>query len=231
MNIEVFNKEGVSSLLMINMDETPIYFDMQRNYTYHWRGDKTVSLARTNGFKKRVTVCLTILSDGRKLPPLIIFKRKQPPANPLSKQVQVAAQVNGWITETIMKDWVNNIYKKMKLPLKTVKLLLLDHCSAHIKDSVKTLIQEEGHLDFIPPGTTSLIQPLDLMINKSFKENLKTDYCQWLEKEGLKDKNKTARGYYKAPSYSKIIRMVNDSWKLISPELIEQSFKYSGNNY
>ena len=31
MDIEVFNKEGVKSLLMINIDETPIYFDMQED--------------------------------------------------------------------------------------------------------------------------------------------------------------------------------------------------------
>ena len=116
MNVEVFNKEGVKSLVMVNMDETPIYFDMQRNKTYHWRGDKSVSIIRTNGYKKRVTVCLVISSDGRKLPPVIIFKRKKTPANPLSKHIVVAAQTNGWITKSLMKDWIKDIWNKMNFP-------------------------------------------------------------------------------------------------------------------
>ena len=131
-------------------------------------------------------MCLAISSDGRKLPPMIIFKRKNPPTNLLSKHVVVEAQTNAWITEGLMKNRLEKIWKKINLPPNIVKLLLLDHCSSHLKDSVAKTVKENGDIDFIPPGTTSLLQPLDLMINKPFKENLKALFAKWLKEKGNK---------------------------------------------
>ena len=117
----------------------------------------------------------------------------------------------------------------MNLPSNIVKLLLLDHCSAHLKDSVMKAVRENGHIDFIPPGSTSLLQPLDLMINKPFKDYLRDIYGKWLEEKGTKDNNKTKKGYFKPPKYTEIIKWVHEAWGKISPELIKDSFKYAGN--
>jgi len=68
---------------------------MRRNATYHFKGDKTVPLIRNNGNRKRVTVCLAITSDGRKLPPFLIFKKGSTPLNPYFKNVLVASNING----------------------------------------------------------------------------------------------------------------------------------------
>lgn len=64
MNIEMFKKEGARLLVLENMDETPIYCDLMRNGTYYSKGDRSVPIIRTNGLRKRVTVCLRIMSDG-----------------------------------------------------------------------------------------------------------------------------------------------------------------------
>ena len=58
------------------MDETPIFLNIQKTKTIVKRGSKQV-IVKTQGQEKcRVTVILTILADGDKLPPLIIFKAK-----------------------------------------------------------------------------------------------------------------------------------------------------------
>ena len=57
-----------------NMDETPVYFDMPSSRSLDARGVKTVKCKTTDHEKLRFTVVLTIMSDGKKLPPMIIFK-------------------------------------------------------------------------------------------------------------------------------------------------------------
>jgi len=61
---------------MANANETAIYLDMPPNYTLKKIGVKEV-LLKTTGCEK---LCLTVMSvataDGRKLPPLLILKRK-----------------------------------------------------------------------------------------------------------------------------------------------------------
>jgi hypothetical protein len=61
-----------------NADETAMYLDMPPNYTEQ-KGVKEV-LLKTSGCKKlRLSVMLAATADGRKLPPLLILKRKTLP--------------------------------------------------------------------------------------------------------------------------------------------------------
>jgi len=64
---------------MANADETAIYLDMPPNYTLEKKGVKEVHLKTTGCEKLRLTVMLAATADGRKLPPLIILKRKTLP--------------------------------------------------------------------------------------------------------------------------------------------------------
>ena len=57
---------------------------------------------------------LAITGDGRKLPPFLIFKRKTNPKTPKSEKlfpgdVIVRNQEKGWMTETLMFDWLRNV--------------------------------------------------------------------------------------------------------------------------
>jgi len=86
-------------------DETAIYLDMPPNYTLEKKGVKKV-LLKTSGCKKlRLTVMLTATADGRKLPPLLILKRKTlPKSEAFPKNIIVRAQEKGWITEELMLE-------------------------------------------------------------------------------------------------------------------------------
>ena len=57
-----------------NVDETPIQFDMTYNTTFSKIGEKSVKVLTFGGERVRVSLILSILADGEKLPPLIIFK-------------------------------------------------------------------------------------------------------------------------------------------------------------
>ena len=59
-----------------NLDETPIFFEMYNNYTVSKIGEKTVKVKNFGYEKDRISVVLCITSNGKKLPPLIVFKGK-----------------------------------------------------------------------------------------------------------------------------------------------------------
>ena len=59
---------------IINMDETPMYFDMGSGITYDTQGSKDVLSKNTGYDKLRFTVVLSITAEGGKLDPMIIFK-------------------------------------------------------------------------------------------------------------------------------------------------------------
>jgi hypothetical protein len=75
-----------------NADKTAIYLDMLPNYTEK-KGVKEVLLKTTGCEKLRLTEMLSTTADGRKLPPLLILKRKTLPKLGLfPKDVIVRAQ-------------------------------------------------------------------------------------------------------------------------------------------
>ena len=53
--------------LIVNMDETPIFFDMQKAYTVHRKGTREVSIRGTKGGKKRVTFVVSCAASGKML--------------------------------------------------------------------------------------------------------------------------------------------------------------------
>ena len=87
---------------ILNMDETPVWFDMAGNFTIDHRGEKTIQIRGTGNEKNRFTVVLTVAAgkncstiffsfcftnpiictiDGTKFPPICIFKGKRLPRN------------------------------------------------------------------------------------------------------------------------------------------------------
>ena len=81
---------------MANADETAIYLDMPPNYTLKKKGVKEVLLKTTGCEKLRLTVMPAPTADGRKLPLVLILKRKTlPKSEAFPKDVTVRAQEKG----------------------------------------------------------------------------------------------------------------------------------------
>lgn len=93
-------------LLFGNFDETSIQFDMAGGCTYDFHGVKQIFIQTTTGVKMRVTVLMTILSDGTVLRPLFVFKSKKATSEDLRKKYAkdclLFSNAKGWITEDIL---------------------------------------------------------------------------------------------------------------------------------
>ena len=64
---------------MANADETAIHLDMPPNYTLEKKGVNEILLKTPGCGKFRQTVMLAATVDGRKLPSLLILKKKALP--------------------------------------------------------------------------------------------------------------------------------------------------------
>jgi len=60
-------------------------------------------------------------------------------------------------------------------------MLVLDAFKGHVTDSVKDQVHKmKTELIVIPGGMTSMLQPMDVSINKPFKDRLRQQYLTWI---------------------------------------------------
>lgn len=227
---------GINSSIIGNMDETPIFFNMPISKTIIKKGAKQV-IIRTQGQEKlRVSVILSILADGDKLPPLIIFKAKDKGTvyKHLNEEPEVKSgkcfiecNSNAWATEEIIDRWFTKIWLKYlksdDLFYDNLGYLILDKATSHVTDNIIAKYKNDNNfLTFIPSGLTRYLQPLDVVINKPFKEALKKLYVEYcIENEAENS----------PVSRKKILEMITKVWwdeNIITKEMIYKSFRVTG---
>ena len=209
--------------LIGNVDQTPLTFDMPANSTVDSKGTKSVSIMTTGHEKDRFTVMLACLGDGTKLPPYVVFKQKTLPKDlVLPRGIHVRAQAKGWMDESLVKDWLNSVWSKVGGLLRKRNFLVWDSFRAHLSDNVKRVLKNSRtDVAVIPGGMTSLLQPLDVGVNKPFKDNLRQYWNKW-----MLDGNHTftPAGRIRKPDLRQICQWILESWNAISPDTIKRSF-------
>ena len=87
-------------------------------------------------------------------------------------------------------DYLNN--EKNNNGFGTPMLMVYDSFRGHLEESVKEKFKEYNYdLAVIPGGLTSICQPLDVAINKPFKDNLRKEWHLWMASS---DASQTAGG-------------------------------------
>ena len=158
-----------------NLDETSVTFDLPSTTTVDKRGTKTVSIRTTGHERSCFTVMLCCLADGTKLPATCIFKLRTMPRGEFPAGINVRVNAKGWCNEVEMLWWINNVWSTRLINGNETSrsLLVLDSFRGHLVDSVKQqFISKKTDLAVIPGGLTSKLQPLDVMINHSFKSKV-----------------------------------------------------------
>lgn len=152
-----------------NCDETGLLWKCSLNRTYTISKEDKASGKFS---KDRITILFGVNMLGDKLKPLVIGKSKKPRCfkNLDMEKLPVCYRWNAksWMTLAIFKDWLSNLNSEMKTQGRKI-LLLLDNAPVHPNDIELSNIE----LLFFPPNTSSLIQPLDQGIIKSFKDYYK----------------------------------------------------------
>jgi len=157
--------EGYSADDVFNMDETGVFYKMLPDRTLCFRDEKCHGGKRA---KDRLTAAVCCNMSGSEKWPLLVIGKSQNPRcfkNVKSLPVTYKANKRAWMTGELFEQWVVTFDAKMKRQKRKV-LLFVDNCPAHA-DVTKLSATK---LVFLPPNTTSVLQPCDQGIIYAFKQ-------------------------------------------------------------
>jgi len=165
-----------------NMDQTPLPFEYLEGQTYSPIGEKTIwaqSSSQSGWDKRQGTIQLTVFADSiPRVKPLIFFRGKGVGPTILAEKqlydsrVVVKFNPTAYANSSNMLEWLDEQVVPILEDQPTI--LAMDLFAAHRTEEVlDTLRAHDITVSVIPGGCTGLVQPLDVSINRPFKDVLK----------------------------------------------------------
>ena len=218
---------------IINMDQTPVFFSMTPNTSLDQVGARTINVRTSSGSTIRVTLAVTVTASGTTLPPLMVFKGK--PNGRIQRAFGTypvgcfyAVQERAWMDERVMLMWVELVLIPYveTAPPGIIPLLFLDSYRCHMMASVVTKINDLGvEVVHIPGGCTSLCQPVDVGVNKPFKNKVRGFWQTWMLDTGVMVALTTP------PTRERVAQWCIDGLRHISEEIIQHSWTHGEYSY
>jgi hypothetical protein len=142
--------------------------------------------------------------------------------------VVVWFQESGWMNVELMKRYIDylNRMRSSNSQSRFPAMMVFDSFRGHLEESVKEKFKQSNiDLAVIPGGLTSKCQPLDVAINKPFKDNLRKEWHFWMSNGGA---GYTEAGNLRRAKISDVCGWVKRAWESISDNIIVYSFKKCG---
>ncbi|XP_046142498.1 jerky protein homolog-like [Osmia bicornis bicornis] len=210
-----------------NMDETGLFWKALPSKTLAGREEGVVKGYKSR--KERITVALCANASGtHKLMPLVINKYQNPRALKNFRgnlPVIFKSQKNAWITQPLFYEWFEHHFKpavrahQLRTGLTGKVILLLDNCGGH-KVPEELLDKDNFKIMYLPPNTTSVIQPMD----QGIIAKMKTVYRHKAIRKAT-----TYQGginqFQKQFTLKDCIQVLDESWMEVSPNNIINSWK------
>ena len=213
---------------IMNFDETGLYYDSKIEYTLDIKGAQRVEIKTTGREKQRISIIFGIdLLDKIDTLPFIILKgttKRSINHIPQNDSYRLSFQDNAWCDEDQFILFLSCLPKDKKI------LLLYDNFKAHkTKKVMKYLSDQYPLIDILllPPNTTSILQPLDVGVNKTVKNHIKNEYMNWLINNFDND-NKTLPKLAKHERDKLLVQWISNGWEKIDTNIIKNSFNFCG---
>jgi hypothetical protein len=183
-----------------------------------------VPVLTTGHDKARVTVMLTGRSDGSKLKPMVLLKRKRPDKKieeEFGKKLHLVWAGRVWMDDELTAEYLNRVLGQS---LFEKRLLIWDSFRCHISQSTKKKLRQlHIHTAIIPGGCTKFIQAPDVSWNAPFKARIRQFYDNWVATGDRMEY--TESGNPKPPSMAAYLDWIHRAWDALPKELIAKSFK------
>ena len=183
--------------------------------------------------KDRITIMIGgNLAGDLKLKPLAVYRSQRPRAfksiNINNLPVYWKSNTKGWVTRCIFVEWFNECFvpevkqycEKKEISFKV--LLLLDNAPGHPIELNN--MHPNVEILFLPPRTTSLLQPMDQGVVAA----LKSHYLRHTFEQALKTVetgSKTLSQFWKAFNILNAINNVAASWKEVKQATMQAAWK------
>lgn len=147
-----------------NADEMGLFFKCLPDQTLCRKGERCIGGKLS---KERITVMVCANMDGsHKLDLFVVGKSKRPRCfkGVRTLPVTYAANTRAWMTQALFEDWLRKLDLELKQANRHV-LLIVDNCPAHgVVEGLEAI-----QLEFLPPNTTAVLQPMDQGVIKCLK--------------------------------------------------------------
>ena len=188
------------------------------------KGKEDISITTAGYHRSFFTVVLTVTATGEKLKLILIFERKTMLKVKLPEGVVVTVNQKGWFTNKTMKERTNVWNERSDYDVNPEKSFsVVDSARSHLQQEAREELKKVLKVAIIPGRCTQLIQPLDIDVNRSFKENLRTHWMAWYADEAQAEYMKM--GERKRPGYEMIVQRVKSSFEDVNTECVINSFK------
>jgi hypothetical protein len=203
---------------------------MENNYTWAQKGTRTVTVRKADSSHRCSVLLCTNMTGSLKMEPFLVFKGAKTRGGRIIGELQakegyptelgMTVQNRAWLDQETFVDWVSDYWKPfVESNGIEISYMILDESTVHLTQSVKdALIACGTEFDYIPGGYTSRVQPLDVGINKPFKNNIRNQFEDWM---------------YANPRGTKIKRtnvawFIKNSWDMIGIQTIKNSWRKAG---
>ena len=214
-----FKKENIW-----NLDETGCFWKTLPDRGF---GQKEKECKGGKKSKQRLTVACIANAAGGKEVAVVIGRAENPRCfrgvNKSHLPVRYYSQKKAWMSAEILDKILTTINHKLSSTNRFI-LLFMDNAGCHPEEFKNRYSNIK--IVFLPPNTTSKLQPLDLGIIQNFK----THYRSLLLKYVLTkiDQCNSASEVVRSVDILTAIRWVARAWESVSPETISKCFQKAG---
>ena len=211
--------EGYELRDIFNANETGLFYRALPSRSMVAKGDEAKGSKKA---KERITALLACSAVGEKLTPLVIGRSANPRCfRGVTACLPVTYAVNkkAWMTSDLFQSWLNTVNIKMKSENRSI-LLFVDNCSAH-----PHVVHNNVTLVFLPPNTTSRLQPCDAGIIQTVKMH----YRKLLRSILARMNEATcASDLVKSVNILDAIMFLRRAWDAVQPSTITRCFEKCG---
>nr|XP_034194539.1 jerky protein homolog-like [Osmia lignaria] len=177
---QILETNEISDDNLYNMDETSLFWKMLPNKTLASANENRITGKKIK--KDRITLALCANASGNHKSPVLFINRYENPR--VLKNCKNNLPViymhhkNSWMNRVLFQSWYENEFKprvrKRQLQENSIGkvLLILDNFSGH-KLSDEEMDDGYFQIMFLPPNTSSLIQPMDQGVIAKFKKHFR----------------------------------------------------------